>query len=70
MNIDWMAPFRLAFEIGMFALGSLLLLVIAAVVIVLTVGIVRSVYVTLARKKKVDTTDKQIRKLFPVKDEK
>jgi len=46
MNIDWMAPFRLAFEVGMFALGSLLLLVILAVVIVLTVGIVRSVYVT------------------------
>lgn len=68
MNIDWMAPFRLAFEVGMFALGSLLLLVILAVVIVLTVGIVRSVYVTLARKNKVDTTDKQIRKIFPVKD--
>ena len=67
MNIDWMAPFRLAFELGMFALGSLLLLVILAVVIVLTVGIVRSVYVTLARKNKVDTTDKQIRKIFPVK---
>ena len=67
MDIDWMAPFRLAFELGMFALGSLLLLVILAVVIVLTVGIVRSVYVTLARKNKVDTTDKQIRKIFPVK---
>lgn len=67
MNIDWMAPFRLAFEVGMFALGSLLLLVIVAVVVVLTVGIVRSVYVTLARKNKVDTTDKQIRKIFPVK---
>ena len=67
MNIDWMAPFRLAFEVGMFALGSLLLLVILAVVTVLTVGIVRSVYVTLARKNKVDTTDKQIRKIFPVK---
>lgn len=67
MNIDWMAPFRLAFEVGMFALGSLLLLVIAAVVIVLTVGIVRSVYVTLVRRNKVDTTDKQIRKIFPVK---
>ena len=67
MNIDWVAPFRLAFEVGMFALGSLLLLVIVAVVVVLTVGIVRSVYVTLARKNKVDTTDKQIRKIFPVK---
>ena len=67
MDIDWMAPFRLAFEVGMFALGSLLLLVIVAVVVVLTVGIVRSVYVTLARKNKVDTTDKQIRKIFPVK---
>ena len=67
MNIDWVAPFRLAFEVGMFALGSLLLLAIVAVVVVLTVGIVRSVYVTLARKNKVDTTDKQIRKIFPVK---
>ena len=67
MNIDWVAPFRLAFEVGMFALGSLLLLVIVAVVVVLTAGIVRSVYITLARKNKVDTTDKQIRKIFPVK---
>lgn len=67
MNIDWVAPFRLAFEVGMFALGSLLLLVIVAVVIVLTVGIVRSVYITLARRNKVDATDKQIRKIFPVR---
>jgi len=68
MNIDWMAPFKLAFEVGMFALGSLLLLTILAVVIVLASGIVRSVYVTVARKNKVDTTDRQIRKLFPVKE--
>ena len=70
MNIDWMAPFKLAFELGMFALGSLLLLAIIAVVVVLASGIVRSVYVTVARKNKVDTTDKQIRRIFPVKDEK
>jgi len=70
MNIDWMAPFKLAFELGMFALGSLLLLAIIAVVVVLASGIVRSVYVTVARKNKVDTTEKQIRRIFPVKDEK
>jgi len=68
MNIDWVAPFKLAFEVGMFALGSLLLLAIISVVVVLASGIVRSVYVTVARKNKVDTTGKNIRKIFPVQD--
>ena len=69
MNIDWMAPFKLAFEIGMFALGSLLLLAIVAVVTVLAFGIVRSVYVTLTRKKTVKVEGEAIRKLFSVKDD-
>lgn len=69
MNIDWIAPFKLAFEIGMFALGSLLLLAIVAVVIVLAVGIIRSVYVTVARKKTVKVEGEAIRKLFSVKDD-
>jgi len=68
MNIDWMAPFKLAFELGMFALGSLLLLIITAVVIVLAYGIIRSVYVTITGKKKAKPEDSQIRKIFPVKD--
>lgn len=68
MNIDWKAPFQLAFEIGMFALGSILLLAIIAVATVLVYGIVRSVYITLARKRTVKPEGEPIRKLFPVKD--
>ena len=66
MNIDWMAPFKLAFELGMFALGSVLLLLIVTVTVILTVGIIRSAIVALKGRKE-PKGQKEIRKLFSVK---
>ena len=66
MNIDWMAPFKLAFELGMFALGSILLLLIVTVSVVLVFAIIRSAIVTFKRRKQ-PKEQKEIRKLFSVK---
>ena len=71
MDINWTAPFVFAFELGMFLLGSVLVLLISAVALILVFGIIKSAVVALSGSKKKtqqgDLTDKTIRKIFPVK---
>jgi hypothetical protein len=71
MDINWTAPFVFAFELGMFLLGSVLVLLISAVALILVFGIIKSAIVALSGSKKKtqqgDLTDKTIRKIFPVK---
>jgi len=52
MNINWKAPFEFAFELGMFLLGSILVLAIAIIAIVLVYGLVKSLFATLGKAKK------------------
>ena len=71
MDINWTEPFVLAFELGMFLLGWVLVLLIVAIALILIFGIVKSAIVALSGKKKLskqeDLTDRAIRKIFPVK---
>jgi cell division septal protein FtsQ len=71
MDINWIEPFVLAFELGMFLLGWVLVLLIVAIALILIFGIVKSAIVALSGKKKLakqeDLTDRAIRKIFPVK---
>lgn len=71
MDINWMAPFVFAFELGMFLLGSLLVLLVSVVALVLVFGLVKSAIVAISGKKappkQEDLTDRAIRKIFPVK---
>lgn len=47
MNLDWTAPFKLAFEIGMFALGWTLVVIVVCFFAILTYAIVYSVVKTM-----------------------
>lgn len=71
MDINWIAPFVIAFELGMFLLGSLLVLVIVTLALILVFGLIKSAIVALRGKKnppkQEDLTDRAIRKIFPVK---
>lgn len=64
MNIDWMTPFKLAFELGMFALGSLLLLLIVSVAFILAYGLVKAVYTAITGKNKTVKEHRKVRNLF------
>jgi hypothetical protein len=50
MTIDWVSPFKIAFEIGMFALGWLLVIVIVAFFTFLTYAVVRALVMTIRGK--------------------
>ena len=71
MDINWTAPFVFAFELGMFLLGSVLVILIITVAFVLVYGIIKSLVTTVRGKKnqpkQEDLTDRAIRKIFPVK---
>lgn len=70
MDINWTAPFVLAFELGMFMLGSVLVLLIVVVSAILVFGLIKSAYVAFTGKGKATpagTASKEIRKLFSVK---
>jgi hypothetical protein len=51
MNIDWKAPFELAFELGLFLIGSILVLLIVFIALMITFGIVRAFFTALHRVK-------------------
>lgn len=64
MNIDWMAPFTLAFEVGMFALGSLLLLLIVSVTVILAYGLLKALYTAVTGKNRTVKEHRKVRNLF------
>lgn len=47
MNLDWTQPFRIAFEVGMWALGWLLVVVIVAFFAFLTYAIIFALVKTI-----------------------
>ena len=71
MDINWTEPFVLAFELGMFLLGRVLVLLIVVIAAILVFGVIKSAIVALSGSKKktreFDQTDKTIRKIFSVK---
>lgn len=69
MDINWIAPFVIAFELGMFLLGSLLVLVIVTLALILVFGLIKSAIVALrgGKPSKDLSAGKEIKKLFSVK---
>lgn len=58
MNIDnWKEPFKIAFKLGMFSLGWILVLLIASFVLAITVAILKSLPKLFTKKKAQDETD-------------
>lgn len=52
MNLDWTQPFRIAFEVGMWALGWLLVVVIVSFFAFLTYAIIAALVQTIRGKNK------------------
>lgn len=50
MSIDWVAPFKFAFELGMFALASLLIVIIVAFFAFVVYAIVKALVNTIQEK--------------------
>lgn len=76
MNIDWKRPFELAFEIGMFALGWLLIIIVISVAVILAGGLLKAFFTAIVKQtrykpssRKTKKEETQKRTLRPVKDE-
>lgn len=78
MDIDWKRPFELAFEIGMFALGWLLIIIVVSIAVILAGALLKSFFVALIKQTRYRPQSKKPRKeeekspkrlLRPVKDE-
>jgi uncharacterized membrane protein len=68
MEINWKAPFELAFELGLFLIGSVFVLLVSMVAIIIAYGLLKS-FVTAVRsvnKPKDSSVERKIR-LKPVK---
>jgi len=63
MDIDWVAPFRLAFELFMFVIGWGLVIAIASIALAFVYALVATV-VKVARKNKEDEARKKIKKIL------
>ncbi len=51
MDIDWQAPFKLAFDLGLFLIGSLLVVIIVGFCLLLLYAIVKTFFQAFARAK-------------------
>lgn len=49
MQINWQAPFQLAWELGLFLLGCILLLVVILLAVMITYGLVRGAFIAIKR---------------------
>lgn len=58
MGLDWTQPFRIAFEVGMWALGWMLVVVIVSFFVFLTYAIVAALITTISGKNKSKNTTK------------
>lgn len=47
MNIDWKAPFELAFELGLFLIGSILVVFVVCIALVILFGVIRAFFVAI-----------------------
>jgi hypothetical protein len=49
MEINWQAPFQLAWELGLFLLGSVLILLVVIMAILVTYGLVKGFILAMKR---------------------
>jgi len=47
MSIDWKAPFELAFELGLFLIGSILTVFVVFAALILLFGLVRAFFTAM-----------------------
>jgi dipeptide/tripeptide permease len=48
MEINWKAPFELAFELGLFLIGSVFVLLVSMIAIIIAYGLIKS-FITAIR---------------------
>lgn len=51
MDIDWQAPFKLAFDLGLFLVGSLLVVIVVGFCLLVLYAIVKTFFQAFARAK-------------------
>jgi predicted LPLAT superfamily acyltransferase len=51
MNIDWQAPFQLAWNLGLFLIGSILVVIIVGIALLLLYAIVKTFFDAFRRAK-------------------
>jgi hypothetical protein len=49
MEINWQAPFQLAWDLGLFLLGSILILLVVVIAVLVTYGIVKGFVLAIKR---------------------
>ena len=47
MEIEWRAPFELAFELGLFLIGSILVVFVVCVALIILFGLIRAFFTAL-----------------------
>jgi hypothetical protein len=49
MEINWQAPFQLAWDLGLFLLGSILILTVVIIAVLVTYGLVKGFVLAIKR---------------------
>lgn len=49
MEINWQAPFQLAWDLGLFLLGSILILLVVIIAVLVTYGLVKGFVMAIKR---------------------
>ena len=49
MEINWQAPFQLAWDLGLFLVGSILILLVVVIAVLVTYGIVKGFVLAIKR---------------------
>lgn len=49
MEINWQAPFQLAWDLGLFLLGSILILLVVIIAVLVTYGLVKGFVLAIKR---------------------
>lgn len=61
MNIDWKAPFELAFELGLFLIGSILTVFVVFAALILLFGLVRAFFAAMKAAKSRESEKKMFK---------
>ena len=65
MDINWKRPLKLAFEIGMFSLGWLLIILVVSIAVLLAGALIKAFYTSVTTSTRYKQLAKQKRKKTP-----
>jgi uncharacterized protein YneF (UPF0154 family) len=52
MSIDWRAPFELAFELGLFLVGAVLVVLVVCIALITLFGVIRAFFFAMKNARK------------------